>query len=81
METQTINMIQDKVNRVRKSCVTPEQKQSFKRYKQLYLDMMARYEGDFQYQMKVDSIMFTSTGFFIGVVVGTVLFGLLDKIF
>ena len=52
-----ITQLQRKVNSVAKSCVTPEQKASARRFYHLYKAKLKLYNEDFGYQVKVDMLM------------------------
>lgn len=64
METKTMNLnfVKDKVSKVRKSCVTPEQKSVYRKYQELYRGTLARYNSDYKYQIRVDTMMLIGTG-------------------
>lgn len=76
-----ITQLQRKVNSVGKSCVTPEQKASARRFYQLYKAELKRYNEDFGYQVKVDSILLALTSLVIMSGLATVVMMLLGKIF
>lgn len=69
METKSqvmdLNYLQRKVNQVRKSCVTPEQKGNYYRYAKLYRDWMKRYNNDLGYQIRVDLVMLIASSFLV----------------
>lgn len=52
-----ITQLQRKVNSVAKSCVTPEQKASARRFYHLYKAKLKLYNEDFGYRVKVDMMM------------------------
>lgn len=76
-----ITQLQRKVNSVAKSCVTPEQKASARRFYQLYKAKLKRYNEDFGYQTKVDSILLIIISLVIMSGLATVVMMLLGKIF
>jgi len=63
METKAIdfNAVQLKLSKVRKSCVTPEQKSVYRRYAQLYRNLIAKYNNDYQYAIRIDAMMLLVT--------------------
>jgi hypothetical protein len=60
-----LNFLQNKVSKVRKSCVTPEQKSTYQRYAELYRERIARYNDDFRYRLRVDAIAMAITSFLV----------------
>lgn len=81
-KTQTIdlNYLQKKLNSVRKSCVTPEQKATYRNYAQLYRNWLARYNNDFGYQFRVNITMLVGIGLVIAVLLVTAGLMLISKL-
>lgn len=52
MSPEQLQYVQNKVSKVRKSCVTIEQKQTAKIYSQLYREWLDRHEHDFGKQIR-----------------------------
>lgn len=74
-----ITQLQRKVNSVAKSCVTPEQKASARRFYQLYKAKLKRYNEDFGYQVKVDMLMLTVISLIIAMGAGVTVLYLFSK--
>lgn len=74
-----ITQLQRKVNSVAKSCVTPEQKASARRFYHLYKAVLKRYNEDFGYQVKVDMIMLTLISLIIAMGAGLTVLYLFSK--
>lgn len=81
-KTQTIdlNYLQKKLNSVRKSCVTPEQKAAYKQYVQLYRNWMGRYNNEFGYRVKVDFMLMMLSGACIAILLVTIILMLIAKL-
>jgi len=84
MKTKNIVMdpsyIQEKVSRVRKSCVTAEHRAAYRKFYQLYKKKLEQYNTDFGYRFKVDMWMLTATSLIIATGVGIVVFILLTRL-
>lgn len=82
MEAKTLdlNYLQKKLNSVRKSCVTPEQKATYRNYAQLYRNWLARYNNDFGYQFRVDMTMLILSGLGIAILLVTAGLILISKV-
>lgn len=74
-----ITQLQRKVNSVGKSCVTPEQKASARRFYHLYKAKLKLYNEDFGYQVKVDMLMLTVISLIIALGAGVTVLYLFSK--
>ena len=74
-----ITQLQRKVNSVAKSCVTPEQKASARRFYHLYKAVLKRYNEDFGYRVKVDMLMLTVISLIIALGAGVTVLYLFSK--
>lgn len=73
-KTMDLNYLQKKISRVRKSCVTPQQKEAYYRYVKLYRELLTRYNNDFGYQVRFDFKLLVITSLLIAL--GIVVLGL-----
>lgn len=66
-KTLDLNYLQKKLNAVRKSCTTPEQKAAYYNYVQLYRNWLARYNNNFGYHVKIDFVKLIGTSLLLAI--------------